>query len=558
MRKILLLACFIFILKNVYANDDPKRNRNFQIGFVNEIESEDAEDIKKILEERFKDFTKFYRADINSIANTLAHILTNSNLSYEVCKSIIPKLNERNRKIEELANKILHLEKNIEELKNVSTTYYFPEKSGSGAIVNNNDFYFYLNSDFEPIKKDNKLKLFQEARSFSLAGYAVIKENNQYKIVDRNFSVSKTLDYDLVGEFNYGLALVKKRDSKSKEDRYGFIDENFQLVEKRGHLKGLRYENATSFGICGLAIVHLRVRKYLIVNSQGKIIYNGKAETMPTIDADCNSYFKKKNRERKITKDGRKHSSRGVFYRDKEVREGLSVMEKKGRFGFCNEKGDYLDPIQGKMVTKEVFPFYEVTHFNEGYAVVRDEYRKYGYINNIGKFVNSGGYEYDEAHQFSSGRAVVKKGSYYSIINTSFHTTNMNQYTYISDIGEGKVAVREDKNDNYTYFIYVANEQRVCPDEPQYRYAEIRGEFSDGCIAVKKFNSSLWGILNLRNENCQNTSFSHRNPKWKRFTDGYFKFSDYYVDETGSIIDANENKEIYQELKEIDEEEKKD
>lgn len=107
--------------------------------------------------------------------------------------------------------------------------------------------------------------------------------------------------------------------------------------------------------------------------------------------------------------------------------------------------------------------------------------------------------------------------------------------------------------DDYTYFIYVANEERVCPDELKYRYAEIKGEFSDGCIVVRKLNSNYWAVLNLGDDGCQNTSFSHRNPQSRRFTDGYFRFGNYYVDETGSIIDRNENREIYEELIEIDE-----
>ena len=85
--------------------------------------------------------------------------------------------------------------------------------------------------------------------------------------------------------------------------------------------------------------------------------------------------------------------------------EGFAVVEKDGKYGYINTKGEQA--IECK--------FDYAKDFNEGFAAVEKD-GKYGYINIKGEQVIE--YKFDGAWDFSEGFAKVKKDGKYGYINT--------------------------------------------------------------------------------------------------------------------------------------------
>ena len=97
-------------------------------------------------------------------------------------------------------------------------------------------------------------------------------------------------------------------------------------------------------------------------------------------------------------------------YDDVEAfREGLARVEKYGKYGYINKKGEEVVKV-GK--------YDYVRYFSEGLALVRIgdyETGKYGFINKKGEEVVEP--KYDDASSFSEGIAPVREGDNWYIID---------------------------------------------------------------------------------------------------------------------------------------------
>ena len=94
--------------------------------------------------------------------------------------------------------------------------------------------------------------------------------------------------------------------------------------------------------------------------------------------------------------------------------EGLARVEKGGKYGFINKKGEEVVKV-GKYEVEKVGKYTEIVRdFSEGLACVYKDGKR-GYINKKGKEVVK--LKYDDASSFSEGIAPVREGDNWYIID---------------------------------------------------------------------------------------------------------------------------------------------
>lgn len=158
--------------------------------------------------------------------------------------------------------------------------------------------------------------------------------------------------------------------------------------------------------------------------------------------------------------------------------EGLAVVEKEGKWGYIDKKGDVIIPF-----------LYEFANsFSEGMAAVQKEGR-WGYIDKKGNEVVP--CQYDFVSNFSDGLGKVEKNSKYGFVNNRGEVVVPCKYTH----DKGESDIRDDFHEgllaktNGGKYGYIDKEgKEVIP----YKYEDVQA-FSEGLACVKK--DGKWGFI---------------------------------------------------------------
>lgn len=237
---------------------------------------------------------------------------------------------------------------------------------------------------------------FIERRAFSLRdfneGLAAIRQKDEwgdYKwgCIDKKGRVIVPFQYDYMGDFSDGLAVVRK------DEKYGFVDKTGKEVIP------VKYSYAESFDK-GIALVaeYDEWGDY----KWGCIDKNGK-----------NVSYKNDSLSIKHKEDSNKcgfvdfNGNLVIPYEYDEACnfiEDLAAVKKDDKWGFIDKKGNVIVR----------FIYDEVDSFSEGLAAVKKD-DKWGYIDKTGKVVIP--IKYDYLYNFSEGLAAVLKDGKYGFID---------------------------------------------------------------------------------------------------------------------------------------------
>ena len=268
-----------------------------------------------------------------------------------------------------------------------------------------------------------------------------------------------TVNYDAVGDFHDGLAMV------TKGDKYGFIDKMGNEVIPC--IYDFMEETDCSFHE-GLAFVH-QGDNYYFIDKEGKKAFDFKydaandfSEGLAVVwkDGKCGYIDKKGNEVIALT---------DKYFGD-DFSEGLAAaMSKDGKLGFIDMKGNVVIPFNYDMTEGDT-PL-----FSEGYAAVQKE-GKYGFIDKNGKEVIP--LKYDNAYPFSEGLAVVmlyeggSQETKFGFVDKKGNMVIPCEYGSAASFSEGYAAVSKDEK----FFFIDKNGKQAFPIS----YDCWIGSFHDG------------------------------------------------------------------------------
>lgn len=283
-------------------------------------------------------------------------------------------------------------------------------------------------------------------------GDAVLFERQTIKHMSKNYQ------YDYVGDFNEGLASVRR------DGKWGFIDTSGREVVP------CRYDDVFDFSE-GMA----RVEK------GGMWGYVGKTgrEVIPCIyeqaydfsDGLAKVYLEKRFF---IDKNGKEVLTAG---RDWDVfKEGLARITRDGKTGFVDKAGNEVIPCK----------YDGASMFCEGMASVSEEhllpeeeqtdeidyYTTEGFIDRTGREVVP--CKYSDVGEFHEGLALVKLDGKFGFIDKSGVEVIPLQYDYAHDFHDGLAQVTAGED---CYFIDKSGEKAICLAERGIVYA---WDFSEG------------------------------------------------------------------------------
>lgn len=291
------------------------------------------------------------------------------------------------------------------------------------------------------------------------------------------------VNYDRIGEFHEGLAIVHKGEYYGYIDKMGnevipciygynsFFDRNFHdglaLVEQGGRSffidkKGkeafpFNYESGDEFHE-GLAAVS-KGSKVGFIDTKGN-------EVIALTNKCYGEYFS----------------------------EGLAVvredMDFHSKYGYIDKKGNLVIPIQFERNVLD-----DDVSFNDGLAVVVKD-GKYGYINAKGNEVIA--CKYDSAKPFTEGLAIVIKDDKYGFIDTKGDEVIPCKYSWANHFSEGYAFVKKNSEEGGDWTCIDKNGKEIfsCSYDCQ------SGYFHDGFAEVSKKtdNGRLRGFVDVRGE----------------------------------------------------------
>ena len=151
------------------------------------------------------------------------------------------------------------------------------------------------------------------------------------------------------------------------------------------------------------------------------------------------------------------------FHKWTEVSEGMILVAKDGKWGYCDFRGNVLIPL-----------IYEhLSSFYEGLALASINAGEYGYIDKTGKVVIA--FKYSKAKFFREGWAPVKLGERYQYIDKKGSIVLEHKYELAWPFKEGLASIRA--NGNWGFIDRTGKE--IC----DIKYASAN-DFSEGLAVV--------------------------------------------------------------------------
>lgn len=315
------------------------------------------------------------------------------------------------------------------------------------------------------------------------------------------------VNYDAVGDFHEGVALVVKG------DKYGFIDKMgnevipciYEFTEERD----CNFHD-------GLALVR-QGEKQFFINKEGKEAFPFNYDYAKNF-SDGLAAVGKGNKFGYIDTKGNEVIPLSDKYCGESFSDGMAAVFKDEKYGFVNTKGELVIPytFESQSEMGDASEFHEgftivyndgspscvdksgkelgignysfILDFNDGMAVVNKD-SKYGFIDTSGKEVIPCAYE--EATIFSEGYAFVKKDGKYMQIDKSGKILNTFNYESISAFHDGLARVsNKSGNETLSGYIDVHGKEIIPCIYNNYR------DFSEGLALVEK--DGIYGFVDKK------------------------------------------------------------
>lgn len=267
------------------------------------------------------------------------------------------------------------------------------------------------------------------------------------------------VNYDYVGDFQDGMAIV------NKGEKIGFIDKMGNEVIPC--IYDFMEDADCSFRE-GLAFVR-QGDKCFFIDKEGKKPFDFKYDSANNFseglavvwkDGKC-GYIDTKGNEVIALTDKQ-------FYSD--FSDGLAAVSKDGKFGFIDKTGKLVIPFDFEQLEPEENP-----SFHEGLAAVGKN-GKYGYIDKNGKEIVP--FKFDSAYDFSEGMAVVAQNDKWGFVDKNGNIVIPCEYESANSFSEGYAVVSKDKK----YFFIDKNGNKVLPT-----ISDRIGSFHDGLASFNKY-----------------------------------------------------------------------
>jgi hypothetical protein len=154
-------------------------------------------------------------------------------------------------------------------------------------------------------------------------------------------------------------------------------------------------------------------------------------------------------------------------------KDGLARVERNGKWGFLDNKGNVAIPLQ----------FKAAENFSQGFSPVSKKKDKWGYIDKNGIEITAS--KYFMAQPFSGGFAAVRLGDTWGFINKTGQEVIALKYKNVKDFSMGFAPVM---NDKFKWsFIDISGKEMVA-----FQYDNMK-PFSEG-LAATNLNGK-WGFL---------------------------------------------------------------
>ena len=391
--------------------------------------------------------------------------------------------------------------------------------------------------------------------AIALGGAAWYFLGNQQDKYSLEGLAKAAVNYDYVGDFHDGLAMV------TKGEKYGFIDKMGNEVVPC--IYDFMEETDCSFHE-GLAFVH-QGDNYYFIDKEGKKAFDFKYDGIPTSFSEGLAAVWKDGKCGYIDKEGNEVIPLSDKYSGEKFSDGMLAVFKDEKYGFVNTKGELLIPytFEAQSEMGDASEFHEgftivhndgspscvdksgkelsigdysfILDFNDGMAVVNRD-NKYGFIDTSGKEVIPCAYE--EATSFSEGYAFVKKDGKYMQIDKSGKILNTFNYEYIREFHDGLAMVsKKSGNESLTGYIDTKGNEVIPCIYTSY------SDFSEGLAAVEK--DGIYGFVDKKG----NSTFDIQDEEVKRVVQAK-------IDEKEKLRKEEEERQAEEERKRIEEENK--
>lgn len=228
----------------------------------------------------------------------------------------------------------------------------------------------------------------REPRGFS-EGLAAVKKNDKWGFIDKSGQVVISIQYDYCENFYNNLALV------GLNSKIGFINKAGKVIiplKYNAYRSNGDKMDGSSFHL-GLAKVILN-NELIFIDTIGNIVVSSKSQWDEIYD----------------------------------FKNGLSKVEKGGKYGLIDKSGKIITPII----------YDEISDFNEGLAAVGIN-DKWGFINKQGKVIIP--LQFDYCQNFSEAMARVNLNSKMGYIDKTGKVVIPIQYHYAADFSNGTATV---------------------------------------------------------------------------------------------------------------------
>lgn len=261
------------------------------------------------------------------------------------------------------------------------------------------------------------------SEGLAMVGKVDAEGNLKLGYINTKGEVVIPLEYDNIADFSDGLAMVAQIGADGNY-KYGFVNTKGKVVIP------LEYDDAEVF--CdGLAAVRSN-GKWGFINAKGEVVIPIELEydsVWPCVDGIDLAAVTKFDAERSM-------SGRGLINKKGEVvapivyhypdyrdgffpSDGMVAAEIDGKWGYLNAKGEVAIP----------FEYDGATAFSDGLAAVKDENGAWSFIDKKGQMVSS--LEYENVGEFSNGLVAVESDEGWGFVNTKGEVVVPLKYAYV-------------------------------------------------------------------------------------------------------------------------------
>lgn len=301
---------------------------------------------------------------------------------------------------------------NFKWLRNVEEQIVRPYSDGLSAYFENGKWGF--------IDLNGKVAIspiYDEVQDFK-SNYSIVKKDGKWGVIDKNENQLFPFVFDSITPFESGIALANEGTLKS----YLYINGKRQALSNKyeffPYSEGLAKIKSTKNG------------KWGYIDSEGIIVINPRFDSAGDFHGSVAMVSRNGETYLINTKGDKKNVSFPLDTTLKMAPEGVGYAKRSnGEYFFINSR---LEPQPDR---------YSQIHFpQEGISLIKDRLGNIGYMSSEGRFlfVLNG---FDDAGDFSEGKAWVVKNGKYGYINTSGKLVVDTIFSYASNFKDNRAYV---------------------------------------------------------------------------------------------------------------------